>query len=162
MIDFDFKDFEKFLGKLRSAADGDWKKQFAVIMQELSVDFLRYVADEIERRKVVDTRKLINSFGVLDIRDAGLTIEVGTEIAYAKWRNDGHWTNPKGVAQRFVPGVWRGKHFIYDPNAKTGMVLKQQWVEGALYWDAAIRYFEKKMPGMLEAGVQKWLNEYFK
>jgi hypothetical protein len=60
-----------------------------------------------------------------------------------------------------VRGRWRGDRFVYDPNADTGMMLKQQWVEGAHYWEGAIKIFEKIFPKMLEAKLQKWLDEYF-
>lgn len=75
--------------------------------------------------------------------------------------NDGHWTNPKGTAMRFVPGVWNGDKFEYIPGAKTGMVLKQKWVQGKPYWDSALRIFERMFPELLEAKMQQWIDRYF-
>ena len=45
---------------------------------------------------------------------------------YAPWVNEGHDQQPG----RFIPGEWKGDRFIYDPDAKTGMVLKKSHVEG--------------------------------
>lgn len=33
--------------------------------------------------------------------------------------------------KRWVPGYWSGDQFIYDPSAKTGMMLSDKFVEGA-------------------------------
>jgi hypothetical protein len=115
----------------------------------------------------MDTRLLLASFhegadgNVWEISDAGLTLEVGTNVSYAAYVNDGHWTNPKGVETRFVPGRWEGDRFIYQPGAKSGMVLKQHWVEGKHYWESAVRIFERMFPNLLDAKLQNWLDKYF-
>jgi len=167
-VEFDLGGFEEFVKRLRSAARGDFKAELTKFMQGLGAEFLRIVEDEIIRRKVMDSRLLLASFhqggedNVWEIKDGGLTLEVGTNVKYARFVNDGHWMNPKGVERRFVPGRWDGHRFIYDPNTNTGMSLKQQWVEGAHYWEGAIKIFEKIFPKLLEAKLQDWLNKYFK
>lgn len=166
-VSFDFSSFNNFFNRLNQAANGDFRKELAVWMQGLGAEFLRIVEDEIIRREVVDTRLLLASFheggdgNVWEIKDGGLTLEVGTNVKYAAFVNDGHWTNPKGVPVRFVPGRWKGSRFIYDPNAKTGMILKQKWVEGKHYWESAVNIFEKLFPDILDAKLQEWLDKYF-
>ena len=128
---FDLGEFSAFIKRLNNAASGDFKNELTLFMQGLGSEFLRIVEDEIIRRKVMDTRLLLASFheggedNVWEVSDQGLTLEVGTNVKYAGYVNDGHWTNPKGVDSRFVPGRWEGDRFIYDPSADTGMVLKQ-------------------------------------
>ena len=168
MIDIGLDDnFEKFVEKLGSAARGDFKAELTKFLEGLGAEFLCIVQDEIRRRKVVDTRLLLASFhqggedNVWEISEGGLTLEVGTNIKYAAWVNDGHWTNPKGIERRWVPGHWRGDRFIYDPSSKTGMLLKQKWIEGKHYWEGAIKIFEKMFPKLLEAKLQQWLDRYF-
>lgn len=166
-VEFSLEGFKPFIERLKQAASGDFKKEMENFMQRLGTEFLRVVEDEIIRRKVMDTRLLLASFheggdgNVWDVSDGGLTLEVGTNVEYAAYVNDGHWTNPKGVERRFVPGTWEGDRFVYDPSAKTGMVLKQKWVEGAHYFDSAVRIFEKMFPDILEAKMQEWFNSYF-
>ena len=166
-VEFNFDEFKPFFERLKQAATGDFRKELEAFMQGLGTEFLRVVEDEIIRRKVMDTRLLLASFheggdgNVWETQDGGLTLEVGTNVEYAAYVNDGHWTNPKGVETRFVPGEWEGYRFIYKPGAKTGMVLKQKWVEGAHYFDSAVRIFEKIFPDMLEAKLQQWLDRYF-
>ena len=166
-VEFDFSEIKEFAAQLKQAASGDFKKELAVFIEGLGYELLRIVQDEIIRRKVMDTRLLLASFqkggddNVWEAADEGLTLEIGTNVTYAAYVNDGHWTNPKGVEMRFVPGQWQGDRFIYEPGAKTGMVLRQRWVEGAHYWESAVRIFEKMFPDILEAKLQQWIDSYF-
>ena len=166
-VHIDVSQFKEFFDTLEKAAKGDFRKELELFLEGIGDDFLRIVQDEIVRRKVMDTRRLLTSFernsdgNVWSLEDGGLTLEVGSSVDYAGYVNDGHWTNPKGVAVRFVPGHWEGHRFIYDPGAKGGMVLKQHWVEGAHYFDSALRAIEKMFPTLLEAKLQQWIDSYF-
>ena len=166
--EFNIGEFNDFFDKLNKAASYDFNKELAVWIQGLGAEFLKIIEDEIIDLKVMDTRLLLASFheggdgNVYKITDGGLTLEVGTNVSYASYVNDGHWANPQGVKTRFVPGRWEGKRFIYDPNEKkSGMVLKQQWIEGTHYWDSAVNILERFMPFFLENKMQEWLDKYF-
>lgn len=166
-VEVDVSDMREFFRKMGEAARGDFKEQLELFLEGLGNEFLRIVQDEIVRRRVVDTRQLLASFekgsdgNVWELSEGDLTLEVGTNVEYAGYVNDGHWTNSQGVERRFVPGYWSGDRFIYDPNAKGGMVLKQHWVEGAHYWESALRILDRMYPEMLDRKMQDWLNHYF-
>lgn len=139
-VKIDTSDLKGFVGKLDKAAQGEFKKELVNFMEGLGYEFLRIVQDEIIRKQTVDTRLLLNSFSkgeqdnIFVLNEGSMTIEVGTNVKYAEYADKGHWLNPKGVNTRFVPGYWQGEHFIYEPGAKTGMLLKQKWIEGSHYW----------------------------
>lgn len=160
-------EIKKFVDQLNAAARGDLRKELARFIEGVGAEFLRVVQDEIIRKQTVDTRLLLNSFqksadgNLFVLKEGDLTVEVGTNVEYASYVNAGHWLNPKGVQTRFVPGHWSGEHFIYEPGAKTGMLLRQKWVEGSHYWDDAIRTIEEMLPGLMEAKIQQWLQNYF-
>ena len=166
-VEFDMGEFRAFFQRMQSAARGDFRKEVEKFLEGLGNEFLRILQDEIIRREVVDTRQLLASFqrggdnNVWELTDGGLTLEVGTTVDYAGYVNDGHWTNPKGVAIRFVPGSWDGDRFIYEPGVKHGMVLKQHWVEGKHYWESALRILDRIYPELLEVKMQEWMNSYF-
>lgn len=166
-VEIDMSDFRAFFGSVERAAKGDFRKEFELFLEGLGNEFLRILQDEIIRREVLDSRQLLASFergsdgNVWELTEGGLTLEVGTNVDYAGYVNDGHWTNTKGVARRWVPGYWQGDRFIYDPAAETGMLLKQHWVEGAHYWESALRILDRIYPEMLEAKLQEWLDSYF-
>lgn len=166
-VRIDFGDFDAFFKQVRRTAGGDFKKELQQFLEGLGYEFLRIVEDEIIRRKVVDTRLLLSSFHKGDknnvwVMDEGhVSLEVGTNLKYAQYVNDGHWANKKGVSIRFVPGRWQGDRFIYERGADTGMILKQQWVEGAHFWEASLRILEKTSPDLLAAKLEEWLENYF-
>lgn len=166
-IDIDVSELRNFFARLERAAKGDFRKELELFLEGLGDEFLRVIQDEIERRKVMDSRLLLASFekntegNVWKLEEGGLTLEIGTNVEYAKYVNDGHWKNPKGVEQRFVPGYWEGDRFIYDPSSKSGMILKQGWVEGKPYFDSALRILDKMYPDFLDKKLQEWLDTYF-
>lgn len=166
-VEFDMAEFREFFQRLENAARGDFRKEMELYLEAVGFDFLRVVQDEIVRREVMDSRLLLASFekgndgNVWELTEGDLTLEVGTNVSYASYVNDGHWTNTKGVERRWVPGYWQGDRFIYDPGAKTGMLLKQHWVEGKHYFESALRIYEKIFQASAEAKLQEWMDKYF-
>lgn len=165
-VTIDCTEFREFFGRMAAAGRGDFKKEMQKFMDGIGNEFLRVVEDEIIRLKVMDTRLLLSSFhkgseeNAWIISDGGLTLEIGTNVEYASYVNDGHWTNPKGQAARWVPGVWNGDRFVYTPGAETGMLLKQKWVEGSHYFDSAIRIIERMVPQFMERKMERWMLSY--
>lgn len=167
-VEFDMSEYKEFFRRMKRAAKGDFRAELELYLEAVGNEFLRIVQDEIKRRKVMDSRLLLASFekggegNVWELTTSGgLVLEVGTNLDYAAYVNDGHWTNPKGVAIRWVPGYWEGDRFIYDPEAKTGMALKQHWVEGKHYFDGALRAFEPVFRASAEAKLREWLETFF-
>lgn len=166
-VDFDTAGADKFFDALEAAARGGFRKELELFLEGAGNEFLRIVEDEIIRRKVLDTRLLLASFhkgdgnNLWELTEGNLTLEVGSTLEYAGYVNDGHWTNPKGVDRRFVPGYWQGDRFIYDPTAEGGMVLKQHFVDGKPYFDSALRILDKMLPEFLDKKLQEWLDNYF-
>lgn len=132
--------------------------------------FLDEIQREIIRSRTVDTRRLLTSFskGSSDnlwvISEGGLTLEVGTNVEYAKYANDGHFTTKSGVASRWVPGIWVGDRFEYQPGASTGMLLRHKWVDGSQYFDTAFsifsRMFERAINNRFESYMARQLGSY--
>lgn len=166
-VDFDTAGADKFFDALEAAARGGFRKKLELFLEGVGNEFLRIVEDEIIRRKVLDTRLLLASFhkgdgnNLWELTEGNLTLEVGSTLEYAGYVNDGHWTNPKGVDRRFVPGYWQGDRFIYDPTAEGGMVLKQHFVDGKPYFDSALRILDKMLPEFFDKKLQEWLDNYF-
>lgn len=156
-----------FFGKCSIAGNGDFEKALAVFLEGIGMEFLRVIQDEIIRLKAVDTRLLLASFhkggsdSVWELNEGGLILEVGTNVEYAKYVNNGHWTCKKGEAMRFVPGYMDGNRFVYDSSAESGIMLKQRRIKGKRFWEKGISIIEKMLPGLMERKVQQWFDSYF-
>lgn len=163
----DFSEIEHFISLLDNAAKRDFKKDINEFLEGVGIEFLRIISDEIIRKQVVDTRLLLASFNrgsqdnIWIAKEGNMTLEVGTNVEYAGYANDGHWTCKAGEIGRFVPGVWSGGRFIYQKGAKTGMYLKQQWVEGSHFWESSILIMDRMFPQLMDEMLEDWLKKYF-
>ena len=167
-VSIDTTELRRFIERLNQAGRGkEFEKELSRFLDAIAVEFLSYVQDFIIQAGSVDTRLLLNSFqksgegSVFIAQEGGLQIEVGTNVEYASFVNDGHWLNPRGIEMRWVPGEWQGERFIYQPGAKTGMLLKQKWIEGSHYFDDAIRLMERMAPQFMERKIEQWLGQFF-
>ena len=167
-VSIDATELRRFVERLNQAGHGKgFEKELSRFLDAIAVEFLSYVQDFIIQAGSVDTRLLLNSFqkngegSVFITKEGGLQIEVGTNVEYASFVNDGHWLNPRSVDMRWVPGEWQGERFIYQPGAKTGMLLKQKWIEGSHYFDDAIRLMERMAPQFMERKMEQWLGQFF-
>lgn len=88
-------------------------------------------------------------------------VNVYNTAPYAIYVEVGHLTCKPGVKQRWVPGYWDGGEFIYAPGAKTGMLLKQQWVKGRFMLTRAQKQLDKKARIIIAEEVKKKLGEMF-
>lgn len=175
-VQYDFSEYRAFFEKMR-AAKADFQKELGLWLEAMGVEFLNEVQEQIISRNAMDTGYMLRTFdrggdeNVWDIDLGALRLEVGTSLEYALWVNNGHrtfdpsktkhFTLPNGEKARFVPGYWSGDKFIYDPEAKGGMVLKFHWVEGKHYFDAAIRVFAPQFEKSFERRLEEWLTQYF-
>lgn len=158
---------DELVKKLEKVAGPDTNRVIQTFLEKCGMDFLDVIQDQIIAMQVVDTRLLLNSFqpngaeGVWKIERGGLVLLVGTNVEYAKFVNDGHWTTPDGVAKRWVPGRWSGDTFTYDPGAKTGMLLKRKFIKGRPYWDNGVAIYEKMFSNDFQTLVNHWINSQF-
>ena len=162
-IEVDTSEMSDFFAKCKQAGSGELKKEFELFLEGIGMEFLRIIQDEIISKNMVVTRLLLSSFqkgekeNVWEINQGDLTLEIGTNVEYAKFVNDGHWND-----HRFVPGVWGNNNkFYYIPGEKTGIALRSKYVEGKHYWESGLKIIEKMIPGFLENKMQDWLNKYF-
>ncbi|WP_429845302.1 HK97 gp10 family phage protein [Brevibacillus sp. FIR094] len=159
----DFKQFEERMRRLNKNATEIMQR----IVYQLGEELLNHVIDELGSQDLIDTGTLWNSFSQGDQNnvwefDSGrdtLTLEVGSNLAYAQHLNDGY-TIDKSY---FVPGYWNGVgKFIYDPSAKGGFMVKPRSFIGRKYFDIALKDFQGGMKALLEKLLQAELERMVK
>ena len=166
-IEVDTGDMHEFFNKCTKAGD-DLKKEFELFLEGIGFDFLRVIQDFLTDGKHNVTSLLVSSFNkgddnnVWEYDKGNIILEVGTNVEYAKFANDGHWQD-----RRFVPGDVvtdsNGKviEFEYNKNANTGIMLAAKKVEGIKYWEYGLDYIEKHLPKFLEEKMEQLLLKYF-
>lgn len=166
-IDVDTSQLENFFNCVDNSTK-DLKKELLSFQKGIGIEFLDVLQNEIIRKRVTDLRNLLSSFQLGEknnywkLTQDKLTLEVGTNVEYANWVNDGHWQN-----KRFIPGDvvigedGKVKEFRYNKGAKTGMMITAKFVKGYHYWDSAIQIIEKMMPNLMEKKIQQWINKNY-
>lgn len=172
-FEVDCSEIKEFISELSKFSGGSLKKELQLFLDGLGLEFLRIVSDEIKSRNVIDTRMLLQSFSKGDSNncwkwtDSYQTLEVGSLLEYAASVNNGHWTCKKGLPGRFVPGDVvldsKGKviEFTYNPKAKTGIYLKQQWIKARPYFSYSFEVVSNTLPEMMEAKIDQIFARYF-
>lgn len=161
-VTYDFSEYRAFFERMR-AAKSDFRKELEQWLEAAGIEFLNEVREQIISRKVMKTSYLLHTFekgaddNVWEADFGALKLEVGTSLEYGLWANNGHRQQPG----RFIPGYWQGDEFVYDREAKGGMVLKASWVEGKHYFDAAIKVFAPQFEKSFERKLEEWLTQYF-
>lgn len=163
----DLRDLKKFNQKVEQIAKTDLKKKYAEWLEGLGLDFLEIVRDEIIAGNNVNTQNLLSGFNrssgsnIWIFNEGGLSLEVGSNVSYASYLNDGYWECRPNQLKVYIPGLWNGNVFTYMPNADSGMILRRKWIEGSHYWESAVRMMERMYPGRLDALIQQWVKQYF-
>ena len=177
-IEINLQELQEFFDKIKQASKEGFQAELEKMLEGVGWEFLRILTDElIKRHKNTGDGLLISSFtkndknNIWSLEDNGLTLEVGTNVQYASYVNDGHrtfdpsktkhFTLPNGELARFIPGTWNGKRFTYDPSSDRGMVLKFHWVEGIHFWESSMKAIQKILDKALEKKLQEWLDRYF-
>lgn len=161
-VTVDFGEYRAFFEKM-SRASGDFKKELEKWLEAAGIEFLTEVEEQVVQRNAMNSRLLLHSFergneNNVWIADLGaLRLEVGTNLEYAIWANNGHHQRPG----RYIPGYWEGDEFVYDRNSSSGMALKAEWVPGKHYFDAALQLFAPVFEKSFEKKLEEWLAQYF-
>lgn len=166
---FEIDGLDEFITAIDQAADGGLQDELESWLEAMGMEFLDLIQDEIIRTKTVDTRRLLNSFEKGDrenhwsITSGGLTLDVGTNVDYASYANDGHFAVDinSGKDRRWIPGYWSGERFVYMPGHDEGMLLGQQWIDGTGYWDSALAIFDRLFEKGLDRLLQQWIDDTF-
>lgn len=127
MLEIDTSEFKTFFQRMEKATQGDFKRDFQTFLEGIGEEFLRIVQDEfINRNKNTGYGQLVSSFtraganNIWRYEDDGLTLEVGSSLAYASYANDGHRTFGSIYGRGMSGTILRPT----KPHSKTSM---RQW-----------------------------------
>ena len=109
----------------------EFERKLTDIARRFPTERDRFLAQEAELMKgrakdhtPTVTSQLKNAWD--STKPVGGKIEIFNNTEYAAHVEWGHRQK-----KRWVPGYWKDGQFVYDPRAKTGMMLKEKFIEGA-------------------------------
>ena len=153
-VKYDFSEYREFFAKMRAAKSG-FPKELEQWLEAIGVEFLNEVREQIISRKVIMNSHLLHSLersgenNVWEADFGALRLEVGTNLEYAAWVNNGHrtfdpgktrhFTLPNGEAARFVPGYWKGGTFVDEKTDENGNKVKAHWEGGVFTYDPSAK-----------------------
>lgn len=169
------KEWEQFFLNLETKFSSyNFRNQMKLWLKTWCEEYLADIYNQIIDRNIIDEGDLLQSFykgekdNIWIESDSGLTIEVGSSNKYGVAVNNGHKTvSPKkasiklknGEIARWIPGTWSGDKFIYKPGAKTGMLLKQQWIEAQPFFTSVERHASENFKNLLSEELDKLLEK---
>lgn len=149
---FDFSELRRLAEAFNKALDERVIERF---MRDFLLEMAFRAERKIKKRTPVNTGHLRRNWRVGHVYRQGnaLVVEVVNNVDYASFVEYGfraHW----------VPGYWKGKSFVYDPNAKTGMYVgpKGGWVPGRFMATISMQEIERELPRYLERRVMELLD----
>ena len=135
---FDFSQTAKFAKNLLDFTEGF----DAFVKNEMNYSALKLIMD-IKDLTPVDSGVLKLSWKKTNVYTSRKQyhIDILNDQDYASYMEDGYYTSK--TPSRFVPGVWSGKKFIYQPNKNSeGMMLKRKWIEGKHMYRISVNKWE--------------------
>ncbi|KNY26327.1 HK97 gp10 family phage protein [Pseudobacteroides cellulosolvens] len=132
-----FKDFIQNFEKLSQTIDVEIEKFFYEIA-------LKALA-RTKKRTPVLTGDLRKQWVLSNIQRNGnnLTVILSNPLDYASYVEFGH-----RVDKHYVPGEWKGKRFVYNPNSNKGVVMgtKTAWIEGKFMATISLKEIQESIP----------------
>lgn len=159
-------DFDGLARKFEQLSKGTMETVIRNIVEVVGEALLSSVTDEIDKQALIDTGTMWNSFTrgggenvwVWDVDRNTITLEVGSNIPYARYINDGYTVSKP----HFVPGYWNsGGSFVFDRGAKTGFMARPRTFIGRQYFDIAVRELEGGMNALIMKRLEKEMGRLF-
>ena len=141
---FTIEGWDEFVTRFASLADM-WDSKKKILLQRMGAIW----QEEIVPHVPVDTSRLVDS---IIVYDAGIPmdyVEVGTNVRYALFVNDGYVQH-----KRFLPAerlsVGGKAKYLKDQDQK-GIMLKERYVQGAFFMEKGLNSAKQRLERLVES-----------
>ena len=154
-LNIDFQEWRDFGNRLSNMVE--FEERMARLTQKIAEELHDMLITEtpVEFGALKDCWKTQENYAYfVERKKNGFEVTLVNRLEYATWVNDGHKQRPG----RFIPGYWIGNHFIYDPSADEGMVLKKPWVQGRFFVETSVLKLENSdvIESLIRVELDKW------
>ena len=143
-LDFSIDGWDEFVTRFANLVD-KWAEKKAILLERMGNIYHAEIIPNVP----VDTSRLVDSIFVFGDGIPQDYIEVGTNVKYALYVNDGHIQH-----RRFLPAdrltVGGKAKYLSDDNQK-GIMLKEKYVNGAFFMEKGMTSAKPRLKSLVES-----------
>ena len=149
---FSVEGWDDFVQNFASLVD-KWDAKKAVLLQRMANIYHAEVIPHVP----VDTSRLVDSIFVFEDGIPQDYIEVGTNVEYALYVNDGHVQHKRFLpADRLSVG---GKAKYLKSEKQKGIMLKERYVKGAFFMEKGMTDAEPRLKNLVNSFMEQIARE---
>ena len=143
-LGFSIDGWEDFVNKFAQLVD-KWAEKKAVLLQRMGNIYHAEIIPHVP----VDTSRLVDSIFVFGEGIPHDYVEVGTNVEYALYVNDGHVQHRRFVpADRLTVG---GKAKYLKNNNQKGIMLSERYVKGSFYMEKGFHSAKPRLERLINS-----------
>lgn len=150
-LGFSIEGWDEFVNNFSALVD-NWGKKKEVLLKRMGNIYHAEVIPHVP----VDTSRLVDNFFVFDDGIPQDYIEVGTNVKYALYVNDGHVQH-----KRFLPAekLSVGGKAKYLKKGGKGIMLKERYVKGAFFMEKGMTDAEPRIKRLVDSFMEQIARE---
>lgn len=143
-LDFSVDGWDDFVQRFSALVD-KWAEKKAILLQRMG----NIYHSEIIPHVPVDTSRLVDNIFVFGEGIPQGYVEVGTNVEYALYVNDGHIQHRRFLpADRLTVG---GKAKYLKSNNQKGIMLKERYVQGAFFMEKGFTSAKPRLESLVNS-----------
>lgn len=148
---FYIKGWDDFVSNFEAFVD-NWSTKKEILLQRMA----NIYHEEVIPYVPVDTSRLVDNIFVFDEGIPQDYIEVGTNVHYALYVNDGHVQH-----KRFLPAerLSAGGRAKYLKDNTKGIMLKERYVKGAFFWEKGMDSAKPRLERLIDSFMEQIARE---
>ena len=151
-LGFSIEGWEEFVQNFSTFVD-KWADKKAILLQRMGNIYHEEVIPEVP----VDTSRLVDNIFVFTDGIPQDYVEVGTNVKYALYVNDGHVQHKRFLpADRLSVG---GKAKYLKGNNSKGIMLKERYVQGAFFMEKGMTSAKPRLKRLINSFMEQIARE---
>lgn len=146
---FEIPGWEEFTKRCQNVVD-KWDAKKALLLEKMGTICQAEIKAEIDRGEHVDTSRLIDSISVFVGGIPHDYVEVGTNVEYALYVNDGHVQHRRFLPISYLSAGGRKKYIDSSENIG-GIMLKERYIPGAFFLEKGMQAATPRMKRLGES-----------
>ena len=153
---FEIEGWDEFVDRFSRYVD-KWEAKKARLLKQMAVICQAEIKDELENGKHVDTSRLISSISVFGEGIPQDYVEVGTNVEYALYLNDGHVQHKRFLpADRLSVG---GKSKYLKNKKQTGIMLSEKYIPGVFFLEKGLQNAKPRLQSLVDSFMEQTARE---